>query len=850
MWGHRRKPLTTFPRPSVLDLATLARMAESPTRTRVVIVGGGIVGCSVAYHLALRGVSDVVLLERKELTSGTTWHAAGLVGQLRATHNMTRLAQYTTELFQTLESETGQATGFQQRGSVSVATNDERFEELKRQASMARVFGLPVEVITPADVAERVPQARVDDLVGGVFLPGDGVTNPVDTTRAFAKGARAHGVTILENAKVERIITDGPRAVGVEYTVEGETLELAADVVVNAAGMWGRELGDAAGAIVPLHAAEHFYIVTEAVDGISPSMPVLRDQDGHGYFKEDAGKLLVGWFEPVSKPWGMARADGTSGIPESFSFHTLPPDVDHVAPLLEAAAHRMPLLEETGIQLFFNGPESFTPDDRYLLGESPDVKGLFMACGFNSVGIQSSGGAGKVLADWIVDGRPPMDLWDVDVRRMMPFQSNASYLHDRTFETLGLLYAMHWPFRQPETARGVRQSVLHDRLAARGACFGETAGWERANWFAPEGVEPVYEYSYGKQNWFEHSAAEHRAVRESVGVFDLSSFGKFLVQGPDAESALNQICANDVAVPVGKIVYTQWLNERGTIEADVTVTREAEDRYLVVTAAATQIRDFTWLRDHIPSSARCWVTDVTSSMTVLSVMGPRSRQLLTGLGPADLGNGAFPFGTSQVIDIAHARVRASRITYVGELGWELYIPTEFAAGVFDALERAGGSHGLQLCGYHALNSLRTEKGYRHWGHDISPDETPIEAGLSFAVAWDKPGGFIGLDALSERRGAPQRQRLAQFRLQHDDALAYHNEPIWRDGELVGRVTSGMYGHTVGAPLAMGYVQNPGGAVDSDFVLSGEYEVEIACERIAAEVSLRPWYDPASERVKT
>lgn len=824
-------------------------MTQLPTRARVVIVGGGIVGCSVAYHLALRGVSDVVLLERKELTSGTTWHAAGLVGQLRATQNMTRLAQYTTELFQTLETDTGQATGFHQRGSVGVAANAERFEELKRQASMARVFGLPVEVITPAEIAELVPQARVDDLIGGVYLPGDGVTNPVDTTRAFAKGARSRGVAILENAKVERIVTEASGAVGVVYSANGETVELAADVVVNAAGMWGRDLGNQAGAIVPLHAAEHFYIVTEAVDGISPSMPVLRDQDGHGYFKEDAGKLLVGWFEPVAKPWGMAREDGSSGIPESFSFHTLPPDVEHVAPLLEAAAHRMPLLEEAGIQLFFNGPESFTPDDRYLLGESPDVKGLFMACGFNSVGIQSSGGAGKVLADWIVDGHPPMDLWDVDVRRMMPFQNNASYLHDRTVETLGLLYAMHWPFRQPETARGVRQSVLHDRLAVRGACFGETAGWERANWFAPDGVEPAYEYSYGKQNWFAHSATEHRAVRERVGVFDLSSFGKFLVQGPDAESVLNQICANDVAVPVGKIVYTQWLNERGTIEADLTVTREAEDRYLVVTAAATQVRDFAWLRDHIPTSARCWVTDVTSSMAVLSVMGPRSRELLSGLIPSDLGNDAFPFGTSQVVDMGYARVRASRVTYVGELGWELYVPTEFAASVFDVLDGAGDSQGLTLCGYHALNSLRTEKGYRHWGHDISPDETPIEAGLGFAVAWDKPGGFMGLEALSEHRGLPPRQRLAQFRLQHDDALTYHNEPIWRDDELAGRVTSGMYGHTVGAPLAMGYVHNPSGEVDADFVLTGRYEIEVACERVAAEVSLRPWYDPASERVK-
>ena len=662
-------------------------MADLPSNARVVIVGGGIVGCSVAYHLALRGVTDVVVLERKQLTCGTTWHAAGLVGQLRATHNLTRLAQYTTNLFSTLEEVTGQATGFQQRGSVSVATDEERFEELKRGASMARVFGLPVNIITPADIQELFPLANVSDLVGGVHLPGDGITNPIDTTMALAKGARTHGVTIREGVRVDRILTENGRAVGVAYTLDGtdESGVIRADAVVNAAGMWSRELGDAVGAVVPLHAAEHFYIVTEAVEGISPTMPVLRDGHACGYFKEDAGKLLVGWFEPVAKPWGM------KGIPESFCFDSLPADYEHIAPLMESAANRMPVIGETGIRLFFNGPEAFTPDDRYLLGPSPDVKELYMACGFNSIGIQSSGGAGKVLADWIVDGRPPMDLWDVDVRRVMPFQRNKQYLHDRTVESLGLLYAMHWPFRQPETARGARRSVLHDRLAAQRACFGEVAGWERANWFAPEGVEPVYEYSYGKQNWFPYSGAEHMAVRTGVGMFDQSSFGKFVLEGPDAEKVLNQICANDVAVPVGKIVYTQWLNERGTIEADLTVTREAADRYLVVTAAATQVRDFAWLRDHIPADARCVAVDITSSMAVLNVQGPNSRALLQSLTPDDLSNEAFPFGTSRIIDLGYARVRASRVTYVGELGWELYIPTEFAAGVYDVI-KIGRAH--------------------------------------------------------------------------------------------------------------------------------------------------------------
>ena len=823
---------------------------DLPGSARVVIVGGGIVGCSIAYHLARRGVTDVVLLERAELTSGTTWHAAGLVGQLRATHNLTRLAQYTSGLFASLEAETGQATGFRQTGSVSVAADRERFEELKRQASMARVFGLEVDLLDPQDISELVPLARVDDLVGGVFLPGDGVTNPVDTTRALARGARAAGVMIREHAPVQGILVDGDRVAGVECSVAGEPHRISCDVVVCAAGMWSRELGGSVGATVPLHAAEHYYVVTEPIAGLSPRMPVLRDQDGYAYFKQEAGKLLVGWFEPVAKPWPPLGESGRTGIPEDFCFGRLPVDFDHLEPMMESATHRVPALAQTGIQLFFNGPESFTPDDRYLLGESPEVAGLFLACGFNSIGIQSSGGAGKVVADWVVDGHPPMDVWDVDVRRMMPFQHNARYVRDRTIEALGLLYAMHWPFRQPETARGARRSALHDRLASRGACFGTVAGWERPNWYAPADVVPEYRYSYGRQNWLPFSGEEHRAVREGVGLFDLSSFGKFLVQGPDAERVLNRVCANDVAVQVGTIVYTQWLNDRGTVEADLTVTREAEDRFLVVTAAATQIRDLTWLRRHIPSDSRCTVTDVTSGLCVLSVMGPRSRELLAGLVDVDLDNEHFPFGTSRVVDLGYARARASRITYVGELGWELYVPTEFASGVFDTIEETGRPIGLRLCGYHALDSLRMEKGYRSWGHDLSTDETPLEAGLGFAVAWDKQGGFIGREALLAHRESGPSQRLMQFQLPGDGPLLYHNEPIWSDGRIVGRVTSGAYGHTIGAPLGLGYVSTDHGRLDGPGLLARDYEVEVACERIPAQASIRPLYDPSSSRVKS
>ncbi|HEY2339131.1 MAG TPA: FAD-dependent oxidoreductase, partial [Steroidobacteraceae bacterium] len=700
-------------------------MPAIPSHASVVIIGGGIVGCSVAYHLANRGCSDVLLLERKRLTCGTTWHAAGLVGQLRATQNLTRLAQYTTQLYESLERETGQATGFRQVGSIAVAASEARFEELKRGASMARCFGLEVQVLSPGAARERWPLLSTEDLVGAVFLPKDGQTNPVDTTQALARGARRGGVRILEEVRVTGIRSERGRVTGVAT----EAGEVRADVVVNCAGMWAREVGGWADASVPLHAAEHFYIVTQPIRGLTSGLPVLRDADACSYFKEDAGKLLVGWFEPRAKPWGEG------GIPASFAFDQLPADLAHIEPLFTQAMHRVPVLESAGVQVFFNGPESFTPDDRYLLGEVPELRGLYLAAGFNSIGIQSAGGAGKVLADWIVDGHPPFDLWDVDIRRCAPFQRNKRYLRDRTVETLGLLYAMHWPFRQPETARGVRKSALHDRLAAAGACFGEVAGFERANWFAPAGTEARYEYSYGRQNWFEHSAAEHRAVREAVGLFDQSSFAKFLLKGADAAAVLGRLCANEVDVPIGRIVYTQWLNERGGIEADLTVTREAEDAYLIVTSCASQTRDFNWLSRNIPTTARAIAVDVSPAYAVLGLMGPRSRELLATLTDADLTTAALPFASSQIVDLGYARVRASRITYVGELGYELYIPTEFAQGVYDEIVAAGRPFGLRLAGYHALNSLRMEKAYRHWGHDISDEDTPLEAGLQFAIAW-------------------------------------------------------------------------------------------------------------------
>ena len=812
--------------------------ANLPSQAKVVIVGGGVVGTATAYHLAKMGWENVVLLERKELGCGTTWHAAGLVGQLRSSYNLTKLAQYTTELFETLEDETGQVTGFRQNGSISVASHEQRFEELKRASSMCKSYGLDAEVITPDEVRDLYPIMHVDDLVGGVFIPKDGQINPLDVVQAYAKGARMNGASIIENVKVTDIIVRN----GQVRAVTTEHGEIATDIVVNCAGMWAREVGMMCGVEIPLHAAEHFYIVTEPMDNLPANLPVLRDQTRFTYYKEDAGKLLVGAFEPVSKPWGM------EGIPEDFSFDQLPEDWDHFDEALQNALHRIPGLGDVGIHTFFCGPESFTPDNRYYLGEAPSVKGFFVAAGFNSIGIQSSGGAGKVISEWIAHGYPLNDYWDVDIRRIAPFQNNSRYLHDRISETLGLLYAMHWPFRQPVTSRNIRKSPLHDRLAAKGACFGETYGWERTDWFAPGEISPQYEYSYGRQNWFEYVRAEHEAVRTNVGMFDQTSFAKFYVEGMDAESYLNRICANNVSVEPGKVVYTQWLNERGGIEADLTVTRLTENRYLVVTGAAVQLRDLTWLRQNLPDDSNVVITDVTSGYSVLSVMGPRSRQLLSKVTTADLSNEAFPFLTSKNIELGMAHGRASRITYVGELGWELYVSTDMVQHVYDEITAAGEEFGLTHCGYLSLNSLRIEKAYRHFGHDIADEDNPIEAGLGFAVAWDKPGGFIGKEALAEYRGTVPERRLVQFVFDDPDSLIYHEEPIYKHGELVGRVTSGMYGYSLGASVGLGYVQSRQG-VTAQYINSGGFEIEVAGERKPVRASLKPLYDPRSSRPK-
>ena len=822
-------------------------MGHLPEQAKVVIIGGGVIGCSVAYHLAKIGWRDVVLLERKQLTSGTTWHAAGLIGQLRATLNMTKLAMYSTDLYNTLENETGISTGYKRNGSISLALTGERFEELKRGASMARNFGLETEILSNVDIKKRYPMLFVDDAAGGVFLPSDGQADPSNIALALAKGARLNGVSFFENTKVTDISIKDGRVTAVQ-TPEGQ---IKAEYVVNCAGMWGREVGQMAGVDIPLHANEHFYAVTEPIEELQRDLPVLRVPDECTYYKEDAGKLLIGAFEPVAKPWGQ------NGIPEEFCFDQLPDDFEHFEPILNNAVRRLPILKTSGIQLFFNGPESFTPDNRYLLGEAPNLKNFFLACGFNSIGIQSAGGAGKALSEWMDAGEPPFDLWDVDIRRMHPFQNNKTYLFERAKETLGLLYADHFPFRQFVSARGIRRSVIHQNLLKRGACFGEVAGWERANWFlseelVEEGVAPEYKYSWGRQNWFDFASEEHLAVRQKAGFFDMSSFAKFRLEGRDAQAVLQRVMANDVDVEPGRVVYGQWLNNCGCIEADLTVTRLSETAFLIVTSAASATRDLVWLKKNIPEEARCVATDVTSSEAVFSIMGPAARDVMQKLSATDFSNSEFPFGTAREIEIGMALARAHRISYVGELGWELYIPTEMAAYTFEKIIELDVSLRPKLCGMHVLDSCRLEKAYRHFGHDITDEDHVLEAGLGFAVKIDKAqskfGEFLGRSAVIRKIDQGLRQRLVQFVLNDPEPLVYHNEPLFRDGKPVGRLTSGNYGHFLERSVALGYVPIEPGETD-DELLGSRYEIEIAGERCVAQASLKPAYDPSGKNMR-
>jgi len=816
-------------------------MSELTISAKIVIVGGGIVGCSVAYHLGKRGLTDVLLLEQGKLTSGSTWHAAGLVGQLRSSANITQLLGYSVELYDKLEQETGLATGWKRNGGLRLACNPERWTEVKRQATTATSFGLEMHLLSPKEAQDLWPLMQVDDVVGAAFLPTDGQASPSDIAMSLAKGARQNGVTIAEGVKVTGIEIDAGRVRAV-VTDKGR---IACDKLVICAGQWSREIGRMAGVNIPLVSVQHQYLITEAIEGVARDLPTLRDPDRLTYWKEEVGGLVMGGYEPNPMPWAL------DGIPSGFEFQLLDDDLEHFEPLLELAAGRVPAMQTAGIKQFINGPESFTPDGNFILGEAPETRGIFVGAGFNAFGIAAGGGAGMALAEWVAKGAAPFDLWPVDIRRFGKNHLDTDWVRTRTLEAYGKHYTMAWPFEEQRSGRPLRRSPLYDRLTAQGACFGEKLGWERPNWFAnlAKGERPEDHYSYARQNWFDAVGREHAACRERVAVFDQSSFAKFILVGRDVEAALSWICSNDVAKPAGHLVYTQMLNARGGIECDLTVGRLSPNEYYIVTGTGFATHDFDWISRSIPKGLDASLIDVTSSHAVLSVMGPRSREVLQSLTDHDISNAGFPFGRVKRMTLAGAPVLALRVTYVGELGFELHIPVEFALTVYDALMAAGQLSGIANAGYRAIESLRLEKGYRAWGSDIGPDHSPLVAGLGWAVKLKSNTPFQGRAALEAQAAKPLPRLLAGFTTDPSIVLL-GRETIYRDGKRVGWLTSGGNGYTVGRSIGYGYVRDPENGVDRASVLSGRYELEVATMRVPAEVFLDPLYDPTMSRIRS
>ncbi|MBK6514392.1 MAG: GcvT family protein [Polyangiaceae bacterium] len=809
-----------------------------PSHARAVIIGGGVIGTSTAYHLARLGFGEVVLLERAKLTSGSTFHAAGLVGQLRTSASITQLLKYSVDLYARLESETELATGFRQNGGLRLACNQERWTEVKRQATTARSFGLEMHLLSPKEAQGLWPIMEIGDVVGAAFLPTDGQVSPSDLTMSLAKGARMAGAKLFEDCPVLEILVKDGRVTGVRTALG----DIQCEAVVNCAGMWARHVGAMAGVNVPLQAMQHQYIITEPFEGVPKSLPTLRDPDLLCYYKEEVGGLSMGGYEPNPIPW----ADG--GIPESFYFQLLEPDHDHFEQIMRPAIARVPALANVGVRKFINGPESFTPDGSFILGEAPEVRGFFVGAGFNAYGIAGAGGAGRALAEWVCAGEPTMDLWPVDIRRFGAHHRDRRWVRERTCEAYARHYTMAWPFEEDESGRPLKVSPLYARLKEQGACFGSKMGWERPNWFAPPGVRPRDVYTYGRQSWFPHVRVEHEATRSRVAVFDQTSFVKLSVIGRDAERALSWLCANDVARQVGRVVYTQLLNGRGGVECDVTVTRLAEDHFYVLTGTAYGTHDAHWIAKNLPEGADVRVVDVTGMFSVLSLMGPRSRDVLSAIADADLSNEAFPYQTCREVAIGGAIVRALRTTFVGELGWELHVPVEAALTVYDRLMRAGAEHGIVNAGYRAIDSLRLEKGYKNWGSDLTPNDTPLEAGHAALVKLKRETPFLGRQALEAQRAAPLKKRLAIFSVADASVVLLGRETILRDGERVGYLTSGGYGYTVERGLGLGYVRRAEGVSDA-FLSSGSYELEVAGDRVPCELSTRAVYDPTGARIK-
>jgi 4-methylaminobutanoate oxidase (formaldehyde-forming) len=823
--------------------------AALPERARVVVIGGGIIGCSVAYHLAHLGWRDVVLLERHRLTAGTTWHAAGLMVTFGSTsETSTEMRRYSCDLYARLEAETGQATGFRRTGFIEVASDPDRLEEYRRVAAFNRHLGIDVHEISPAQVGELFPLARTDDLLAGFYVREDGRADPVGVTMALAKGARQQGVTIVEGVAVTGVTKRRGAVTGV-VTEQGT---IAAEYVVNCAGMWARQLGEAAGVNVPNQAAEHYYLITERIPGLSPSWPVLEDPASYVYFREEVGGMMIGLFEPICAPWKV------EGIPDDFSFGELPPDWERMGPYVETAMRRVPITMEVGVKKFFCGPESFTPDLRPIVGEAPELRNYFVAAGLNSIGILTGGGLGRVMAHWIVNGRPDVDVTAMHIDRLHRYQATPAYRRTRTVESLGMVYKCHYPTHTMQTARGAKRSPIHDRLVARGAYFRDVSGWEGADWYAPPGVAPAVErLSWGRESWFAYWEAEHRACREGVIVMDMSFMSKFVVEGRDAGRILDRISANHVDGAAGQITYTQWLDEAGKLQADLTVTKLDDGRYWVVASDTVHRHALTWIKRAIAddgAGAHAFVFDASSAWGQLNVQGPRSRELLQAVTSADLSNEAFPFRAAAEIDIGYARVLCIRITYLGELGYELYIPAEQTAHVHERLVEAGARFGLVHAGLKALASLRMEKAYRDYGHDIDNTDTVLEAGLGFAVDLKKPGGFVGKDAvLAQKAAGPLRRRLLQILVKDPEPLMFHAEIVCRDGRPVGYVRAASYGHTLGGAVGLAMIDAGGGgggeALDQKWIDAGRWEVDIAGRRYPAVASLRPLYDPTNERIK-
>ena len=768
-----------------------------PSQAQVIIVGGGIAGCSTAYHLAKLGVTDVLLLEQGKLTSGTTWHAAGLIGQMRPNRSMTQMSRYGIELYATLEAETGLATGWKQCGSVNVARTPERWMVLKKQAALARSFGIEVQLITPREAGDLYPVMRTDDLQGAIWIPGDGKANPADLCMSLAKGARLRGAKLLEGVEVTGVLTAKGRIIGVQ-TAQGE---VRCDTLVNCAGQWARQFGVLAGVNVPLYSAEHFYIVTGRIEGVHPMLPVMRDPDGFIYYKEEVGGLVMGGFEPQAKPW---RVDP---IPSSFQFQLLDEDWDQFEVLMNNAIHRTPCLETAPIKMLLNGPESFTPDGNFILGAAPELGGYYVCAGFNSAGIANSGGAGSLIAQWVANGEAPMDLWDVDVRRFGAFTANRKALAERTGETLGLHYAMRWPRQELQTARGLRTSPLVDLLGAKGAEFGSKNGWERANYFKPAGVvAPPPTPTLGRPGWLDWVISEQRATREAVALYDQSSFGKLLLQGRDALAVLQRLCANEMDVATGAMVYTAMLNARGGFESDLTVMRLASERFLLITGSAQPVRDADWIARHIAADEFAVLSDVSNQWSVLSLMGPRAAELMARVSPDDVSKSGLKFSHTKEIDLGLARVRAARMAYVGGPGWELYVPVEMARHVYLALQEAGADLGLRDAGYYAIDALRIEAGRRAWGAELGPDETPLQAALMVGVKLDKPAAFIGREALLATIHEPLRKKLLCFVLDEPEHYVWGGEAIVCDGQAVGELSSAGWGFKAERCVALGYVR--------------------------------------------